>query len=176
MKVPAIIQPQGKIAGHFFTASDFGVEMEIFPKQGNSVQNFVGEPVTVGNATGVNTSEQFTEMAMPRPSSSQTELAMPKPEANRSNWWTELSPDVLKAAAYFIITATIVEDIVTLGVGVADDAASFAVAAAMLRLAASRPVVNTVVRTGARIMVQNGRTAVGAVGVGAISASSAYAK
>jgi len=50
MKTPAMNQPRGKIDGHFYTTSDFGVEMEIFPKQGNSVRRFVGEPV--GGACG----------------------------------------------------------------------------------------------------------------------------
>jgi len=96
---------------------------------------------------------------------------MPQPtsERTKSSTWTVLSPNLLKAAAYIIIIATIVEDIVTLGVGVADDAASFALAASLLRLAASRPVVNSVIRTGPRIMIQGSRSTAGASGVAALA-------
>ena len=148
--------------------------MEIFPKQGNSVRSFVGEPVTISAAI---------QPATPNPAiPSSIQPATPNPlpgspvPQNNSNSWTELSPDALKVAAYILIAATIAEDIATLGAGVADDVASFALAAAMLRLAASRQAVQSVVRTGTQIVIQGGRTAAGAIGAGAISAAPAYAK
>lgn len=65
--------------------------------------------------------------AKPRP----VPVPSAKPVPNSSSGWDYLLGSVLVLGAGVIIVATIVEDVVTLGVGVADDVPSFAVAATM---------------------------------------------
>ena len=74
-----------------------------------------------------------------------------KPIPKRSPGWDYLLGSALVAGAGVIIVATIVEDIITAGIGVADDAPSFAAAAAMFT---SGIVLFKTVNTGVPIKIE----------------------
>ena len=92
---------KGKITHFVYLAADMSVDIEVTPRPPSAKP----KPVPVPSAK-------------------------PVPVPGPSNW-DYLIGGALIAGAGVIIIATIVEDIVTLGVGVADDVPSFAAAAAM---------------------------------------------
>lgn len=105
-----------------------------------------GLPILKGNITNpqikgkiekfayITTDLEFEIEITPRiqsPKPTPIPVAVPKYENNSDNSWDYLAGSLLVAGAAIIIIATIVEDILTLGTGVADDIPSFAAASAM---------------------------------------------
>lgn len=76
----------------------------------------------------------------------------PQPVSESNNFWEILVGVTLIIGAGAIITATIAEDVVTAGAGVADDPVSFAAAAAIF--ARGLAFMKTV-RTGTAIRIQH---------------------
>ena len=99
----SVIAPKinGKILNHLYTANSLGIEIELTPRR----------PMV-----------KHTPLPQKRSASL-------SPESSKG--WDYLVASALVAGAGVIIVATIAEDIVTFGAGIADDAPSFAAAAAM---------------------------------------------
>jgi len=69
----------------------------------------------------------------PRAKPSPVPSAKPRPApASGPSAWDYLVPIALVTAATVMVAATIAEDVITMGAGIADDAASFAAASALL--------------------------------------------
>ena len=97
---------KGKLNEYFYTATGFSVTIEI-EKQGDIARRIpVPVPVT-------------------QPAPART------PSRNRGSDWAYAAGILLFVGAAVVVVATVAEDIVTAGAGVADDPASFAVAATM---------------------------------------------
>ena len=105
----SIIAPEiiGNVANHAYLAAGLAIEIEITPR------------ANPGNQT-------------PLPTAKPNVVPIKRPIVNPSTNWDYLLGTALVAGAAIIIVGTIVEDILTAGVGVADDAISFAVAGRML--------------------------------------------
>jgi len=111
----------GKVDEHLYLANDLGIEVEITPRPPKAKPHLIPVPPS----------------------------AKPVPEA--SSDWDYLLATSLVAGAAVIVVATIVEDIVTLGAGLADDVPSFAAASAMF---ASGMTIFSKVNSGKPIKIE----------------------
>lgn len=149
MKVPPAKIIRGKLDGFYFAAMDFGVEIEITQNaQSTDLRTPAPKPQTspLPNTTTIhvpalpNFPNMLPDPRLPPVNSASPhpfmEHNLPQKNIGPAGDWVIISIVILTIGAVVVVTATIAEDIITLGAGLADDIASFAAAAGMLDKAA----------------------------------------
>jgi LysM repeat protein len=120
---------RGRLTHYLYLTEDLGIEIEIHSHpQGPSVRP---QPIQIP-APQPSHQPRPQPHYVPPPQPSFQPRPQPDPQPDPGFGWKQLVGSALIGAAVVLVVATIVEDIATLGAGVADDPASAAAAAAMV--------------------------------------------